>query len=163
MNRGVGGNAPVARVCTFTDFLNYQPGNFSGNEGVMGLARWFEKIESVYRISNCPMDSQVKFATCTLLDGALTWWNSHVKMVGINGAIIIVVSKNGPEEEDKIERYICGLPNNIQGNVTSSRPTRLQDAIKMANSLMDQKVCAYAARNAKNKRKLENTPRGNRV
>ncbi|GKB26803.1 hypothetical protein Tco_0866204 [Tanacetum coccineum] len=46
--------------------------------GVVGLARWFEKMESVFRISNCPPNSQVKFATCTLLDGALTWWNSHV-------------------------------------------------------------------------------------
>ncbi|GKG14172.1 hypothetical protein Tco_0353772, partial [Tanacetum coccineum] len=44
-----------------------------------------------------------------------------------------------------------GLPDSIQGNVTSSEPTRLQDAIKMANSLMDQKVHAFAAKQAKNK------------
>ncbi|GKE76951.1 reverse transcriptase domain-containing protein, partial [Tanacetum coccineum] len=25
----------------------------------------------------------VKFATCTLLDGGLTWWNSLVKIIGI--------------------------------------------------------------------------------
>ncbi|GJT15204.1 putative reverse transcriptase domain-containing protein [Tanacetum coccineum] len=30
-------------------------------------------------ISNCPATSQVKFATCTLQDDALTWWNAHVK------------------------------------------------------------------------------------
>ncbi|GJT93709.1 reverse transcriptase domain-containing protein [Tanacetum coccineum] len=28
----------------------------------------------------------VTFATCTLLDGGLTWWNSHVKIVGIYDA-----------------------------------------------------------------------------
>nr|GEU69180.1 reverse transcriptase [Tanacetum cinerariifolium] len=55
------------------------------------------------------------------------------------------------------------LENNIQGNVTSSKPTQLQDAIKMASSLMGQKVCAYAAKNAENKRKWENNPRDNRV
>ncbi|GJZ05103.1 hypothetical protein Tco_0538378 [Tanacetum coccineum] len=44
-----------------------------------------------------------------------------------------------PDEEEKIERYIWGLPDNIQGNVTSFAPTSLQDAIRMANSLMDQK------------------------
>nr|GEY54790.1 hypothetical protein [Tanacetum cinerariifolium] len=125
-------------------------------QGVVGLARWFEKMESVYRISNCLVDSQVKFATCTLLDGALTWWNSHVQTVGIDGAMV-------PEKEDKIERYIWGLPDNIQGNVTSYKPTRLQDVINMANGLMDQKVHAYATRNAENKRKLENTLRDNRV
>ncbi|GKA55934.1 reverse transcriptase domain-containing protein [Tanacetum coccineum] len=28
----------------------------------------------------------VKYATCTLLDEALTWWNSHVKTVRIEAA-----------------------------------------------------------------------------
>ncbi|GKE53106.1 hypothetical protein Tco_1488262 [Tanacetum coccineum] len=73
MNVGAGGNALVARVCTYKDFLNYQPRNINGNKGVLGLARWFEKIEYMRCISNCHVDSQVKFATCTLLDGALTW------------------------------------------------------------------------------------------
>ncbi|GJX23245.1 hypothetical protein Tco_0227690 [Tanacetum coccineum] len=72
------------QLLTYKDFLNCQPHNFSGTEGVVGLARWFEKIESVFRISNCPSNSQVKFATCTLLDGALTWWNSHVQTIGID-------------------------------------------------------------------------------
>ncbi|GJW67597.1 putative reverse transcriptase domain-containing protein [Tanacetum coccineum] len=49
-----------------------------------------------------------------------------------------------PEENDKIERFIWGLPDNIQGNVTSSKPVQLQDAIRMANGLMDQQVRVYA-------------------
>ncbi|GJR64039.1 hypothetical protein Tco_0010104 [Tanacetum coccineum] len=48
-------------------------------DGVVQLTRWFEKMESVFSISNCPATSQVKFATCTLQDDALTWWNAHVK------------------------------------------------------------------------------------
>ncbi|GJZ51944.1 hypothetical protein Tco_0606459 [Tanacetum coccineum] len=51
----------------------------NGTEGVVRLTRWFEKIESIFSISNCPATSQVKFATCTLQDNALTWWNAHVK------------------------------------------------------------------------------------
>ncbi|GKC95544.1 reverse transcriptase domain-containing protein, partial [Tanacetum coccineum] len=47
--------------------------------GVVGLTQWFEKMESVYSISNCTVACQVKFATCTLQGNALTWWNSHVK------------------------------------------------------------------------------------
>ncbi|GJZ78996.1 hypothetical protein Tco_0643833, partial [Tanacetum coccineum] len=50
-----------------------------GTEGVVGLTQWFEKMESVYSISNCIVACQVKFATCTLQGNALTWWNSHVK------------------------------------------------------------------------------------
>ncbi|GKC55259.1 hypothetical protein Tco_1078004 [Tanacetum coccineum] len=106
-NGGVGGNAPVARVCTYKDFLNCQPRNFSGTGGVVGLLRWFEKMKYVYRISNCHVGSQMKFATCTLLDGALTWWNSHVQSVGINRAYEMSwkdLMKMVPEEEDKIER-----------------------------------------------------------
>ncbi|GJX28383.1 hypothetical protein Tco_0236462 [Tanacetum coccineum] len=61
-------------------------GNHNGMNGVVGLAIWFKKMESVYRINNCHVDYQVKFATCTLLDGALTWWNSHVKTIGIDEA-----------------------------------------------------------------------------
>nr|GEW05153.1 hypothetical protein [Tanacetum cinerariifolium] len=56
-----------------------------------------------------------------------------------------------PEEEDRIERYVRGLPDNNQGNVMSAEPTRLQDAIRLANSLMDQKLKGYAVKNAKNK------------
>ncbi|GJZ05421.1 putative reverse transcriptase domain-containing protein, partial [Tanacetum coccineum] len=66
-----------------------------------------------------------------------------------------------PNEKDKVERFIGGLPENIQGNVIVAEPTKLQDAIRIANNLMDQKMKGYA-RSAKNKRRLENNPRDNR-
>ncbi|GKB96433.1 putative reverse transcriptase domain-containing protein, partial [Tanacetum coccineum] len=69
----------VARECTYPDFLKCQPLNFNDTEGVVGLTQWFEKMESVYSISNCTVACQVKFATCTLQGNALTWWNSNVK------------------------------------------------------------------------------------
>ncbi|GJW82845.1 putative reverse transcriptase domain-containing protein [Tanacetum coccineum] len=61
-----------------------------------------------------------------------------------------------PNKEDKVERFVGGLPGNIQGNVIVAEPTKLQDAIRIANNLMDQKSKGYA-RSAKNKRRLENT------
>ncbi|GKC27850.1 reverse transcriptase domain-containing protein [Tanacetum coccineum] len=39
-------------------------------------------METVFRISNCTVENQIKFATCTLLGSALTWWFSHVRTVG---------------------------------------------------------------------------------
>ncbi|GKA50617.1 hypothetical protein Tco_0743690 [Tanacetum coccineum] len=44
---GVGIRRPVqvARECTYPDFLKCQPLNFKGTEGVVGLTRWFEKME----------------------------------------------------------------------------------------------------------------------
>ncbi|GJX03189.1 putative reverse transcriptase domain-containing protein [Tanacetum coccineum] len=57
-----------------------------GTEGVVGLTRWFEKMETVFNISNCPSKYQVKYATCTLQDSALTWWNSHKRTIGVEAA-----------------------------------------------------------------------------
>ncbi|GJS02263.1 putative reverse transcriptase domain-containing protein [Tanacetum coccineum] len=53
----------------------------TGNEEWVNLSQWFEKMESVFHISNCVVENQVKFATCTFLGNALTWWNSHMKTI----------------------------------------------------------------------------------
>nr|GEV94049.1 hypothetical protein [Tanacetum cinerariifolium] len=50
----------VARECTYQDFMKCQPLNFKGTEGVVGLIRWCEKMETVFHISNCPERYQVK-------------------------------------------------------------------------------------------------------
>ncbi|GKA92723.1 reverse transcriptase domain-containing protein, partial [Tanacetum coccineum] len=39
-------------------------------------------METMFRISNCSVENQIKFSTCTLLGNALTWWNSYVRTVG---------------------------------------------------------------------------------
>nr|GEU55729.1 putative reverse transcriptase domain-containing protein [Tanacetum cinerariifolium] len=81
-----GGLMPMARECTFQDFLKCKPHTFLGIEGVIGLTRWFKKMETVFNISNCPPKYQVKYATCTLQDSALTWWNSHKRTIGVDAA-----------------------------------------------------------------------------
>nr|GEU83282.1 hypothetical protein [Tanacetum cinerariifolium] len=75
-------NVQTARPCFYADFMKWQPLNFKGNGGVVGLTRWIEKIELVFQISGCAIENQVKFATCTLLDAALTWWNSQKRSLG---------------------------------------------------------------------------------
>ncbi|GJU24303.1 hypothetical protein Tco_1162924 [Tanacetum coccineum] len=65
----------TAPLCFYTDFMKCQPLNFKGTEGVVGLTRWIKKMESVFNISGCAIENQVKFSTCTLLGDALTWWN----------------------------------------------------------------------------------------
>nr|GFA30329.1 hypothetical protein [Tanacetum cinerariifolium] len=67
-----------------------------------------------------------------------------------------------PEEEDRVEKFISGLPDNIQGNVITEEPIRLQDAVRIANNLMDQNLKGYAVKNAKNKSRLEVNQRDNR-
>ncbi|GKD35002.1 putative reverse transcriptase domain-containing protein [Tanacetum coccineum] len=174
-----------ARECTYQDFLKCQPLNFNGTEGVVGLTRWFEKMETVFHISNCPEKYQVKYASCTLLNSALTWWNSHKRTIGNEAAyamswaelmklmtevycprneiqkmetelwnltvkgndltvytqrfqeLILLCTRMVPNEEDRVERFIGGLPDNIQGN-------------------------GYATKSAESKRRMESNSRDNR-
>ncbi|KAM0049159.1 putative transcription factor interactor and regulator CCHC(Zn) family [Helianthus debilis subsp. tardiflorus] len=79
-------NQPHPPVCTFKTFMDCKPQTFSGTEGAVGLIRWFEKAESVFAICNCPVGDRVKFAAGTLQDGALTWWNAQVQLLGIEAA-----------------------------------------------------------------------------
>nr|GFA45880.1 hypothetical protein [Tanacetum cinerariifolium] len=76
----------TARECTSTDFLKCQPINFKGTERVVGLTQWFERMVTILNSSNCTVENHVKFANCTLHGIALTWWKSHVKIVGQDAA-----------------------------------------------------------------------------
>ncbi|GJY68414.1 putative reverse transcriptase domain-containing protein [Tanacetum coccineum] len=173
-NSGGGLRRPVqpTRVCSYTDFMKCQPLNFKGTEGVVGLSQWLEKMESVFHISGCAIDNQVKFTTCTLVGDALTWWNSHARTLGHDAAYAMtcgtlkkkLTDKYCPkgeinkleielwnlrflvDETEKVDKYINGLPDNIHGNVMSARPKTLDDSIELANDLMDQKLRTYAER-----------------
>nr|GFC72912.1 reverse transcriptase domain-containing protein [Tanacetum cinerariifolium] len=159
---------------------------------------------------NHGMNYGVKYATCTLQNSALTWWNSHKRTIGVNVSyamkwagliklmtevycprnevqkmdaelwnlavkgnyltaytqrfqeLILLCTRMVPDEEDRVERFIGRLPDNSQGNVIAVNPARLQDAICIANQLMDKKLQGYAARSAENKRKMKSNPRNNR-
>ncbi|GJZ16782.1 reverse transcriptase domain-containing protein, partial [Tanacetum coccineum] len=82
LGTGVRRTERVAKKCTYPDFMKCQPLNYKGTKGVVELIQWFEKMETVFSISNYSVENQIKFSTCTLLAGALTWWNSHVRTVG---------------------------------------------------------------------------------
>ncbi|GKB44000.1 reverse transcriptase domain-containing protein [Tanacetum coccineum] len=87
LNRNTGPReTPVARKCTYKEFMSCQPFYFNGTEGAVGLIRWFEQTESVFSRSNCTEDCKVKFATGTLTEDALSWWNSYAKPIGIEQA-----------------------------------------------------------------------------
>ncbi|GJZ15177.1 putative reverse transcriptase domain-containing protein [Tanacetum coccineum] len=60
-----------------------------------------------------------------------------------------------------VDRYISGLPDNIYGNVKSAKPKTLDETIKLANNLMDQKLRTYAERQSDNKRKDDDSFRNN--
>nr|GFA76625.1 putative reverse transcriptase domain-containing protein [Tanacetum cinerariifolium] len=72
--------------CTYVTFMKCNPQPFKGTEGAVGLCQWFEKLESVFRISDCKEKDKVKFTTATLQGRALTWWNGRITSMGIDAA-----------------------------------------------------------------------------
>nr|GEU75726.1 retrovirus-related Pol polyprotein from transposon 17.6 [Tanacetum cinerariifolium] len=120
---------PVVRECTYQDFMKCQPLNFKGTEGVFGLTRWFEKMETVFHINNCPEKYQVR----ELMKLMAEVYFPRNEVQNMESELWNLT------EEDQIKKYVGGLPDNIQRNVMFAEPTRLQDAIRLANSLMDKR------------------------
>nr|GEW20983.1 hypothetical protein [Tanacetum cinerariifolium] len=174
----------TARPCFYADFMKCQPLNFKGTEGV------------------------VMFATCTLLDAVLTWWNSQIRSLGSDAysmtwevlkkkmtdkycpqgiikkleielwnlkvkennvstytesfqELTLICTKFVANEIEKIDKYVNGLPDNIYGSVKASKPKTLDETIKLANDLMDQKLRTYAKRQSNNKRTANESYRNN--
>nr|GEX44851.1 reverse transcriptase domain-containing protein [Tanacetum cinerariifolium] len=130
--------------------------------------------------------NKVAFATGTLTDDALSWWNAYAQPIGIEQAnritwtelkrlltnkycprteikkmedkfynlsvkgndlktyvkrfqeLVILCPNMVPNNENLMEVFIGGLPRSIKGNFTASKPQTLEEAINIAQRLMDQ-------------------------
>ncbi|GJR21537.1 hypothetical protein Tco_0970064 [Tanacetum coccineum] len=123
----------IIRECTYQDFMKCKPLYFKGTEGVVELIQWFERMETVFRISNYSVENHIKFSTCTLSRGS-SLWNSHVfdcqsdvayamdmgrclkgtDVIGYNQRfqeLALLCIRMFPKESDKIERtsgvFLC--------------------------------------------------------
>nr|GEZ48222.1 reverse transcriptase domain-containing protein [Tanacetum cinerariifolium] len=76
----------VAKRGNYKEFINCQPFYFNGTKGVVGLIRWFERTKSVFSRSNCAEENKVAYATGTLTNDALSWWNAYAQPIGIEQA-----------------------------------------------------------------------------
>ncbi|GKC80399.1 reverse transcriptase domain-containing protein [Tanacetum coccineum] len=86
-NRNTGPTGtPVAKTGNYKEFVSCQPFYFNGTEGAVGLIHWFERTESVFSRSHCAEENKVTYATGTLTDDALSWWNSYAQPIGIDQA-----------------------------------------------------------------------------
>ncbi|GJT98201.1 putative reverse transcriptase domain-containing protein [Tanacetum coccineum] len=70
--------------------------------------------------------------------------------------LILLCGRMFPEESDKIEKYVGGLPDMIHGSVVASKPKTMQEAVEIATELMDKKIRTFADRQTENKRKQDN-------
>nr|GEZ13702.1 reverse transcriptase domain-containing protein [Tanacetum cinerariifolium] len=141
---------PISKRGNYKEFLSCQPFYFNGTEGVVGLIRWFERTESVFSQRNCAEENKVTFATGTLTNDALSWWNAYAQPIGIEQAnritwtelkwlltnkrfqeLAVLCPNMVPNNEKLMEVFIGGLPRSIEGNVTASKPQTLEKAINI--------------------------------
>ncbi|GKC70595.1 reverse transcriptase domain-containing protein [Tanacetum coccineum] len=144
-NSGRGLRRPVqpARVCSYPNFMKCQPLNFKGTEGIVGLSQWIKKMESVFYISSCAIENQVKFATCTLLGAALTWWNGHVRTLGHDAAYAMTWGTFKKKLTDKyclngeIKKLEIELWNlKVRGNDVAAYTQRFQELALMCTKFL---------------------------
>nr|GEV49385.1 hypothetical protein [Tanacetum cinerariifolium] len=102
-------NVQTVCPCFYADFMKCQLLKFKGTGGM------------------------VKFATCTLLDNALTWWNSHIRSLGPNAYSMTwevlkkkMKDKYCPQGEiKKLEIELWNLT--VKGNDVSAYTERFQE------------------------------------
>ncbi|GJS09087.1 putative reverse transcriptase domain-containing protein [Tanacetum coccineum] len=175
---GMGGRrqAPLARECTYPDFMKCKPLYFKGTKGVVELTQWFERMEIwnshvrtaghdvAYEMTWTNLKKMMTDKYCPIgevkkLEGEM--WNLKVKgtdVVGYNQRfqeLELMCARMFPEESDKIEKYVGGLPDMIHGSVMASKPKTMQDAIEFATELMDKKIHTFAEPQSENKRKQD--------
>ncbi|GKD27088.1 putative reverse transcriptase domain-containing protein [Tanacetum coccineum] len=97
-------------------------------------------------------------------------WNLKVKEFDITAytkrfhELVQLCPEMVPGECEKIEAYIRGLTDNIKGTVIGSKPISLNEAMRMAHALMEQKAQAQIERIAEgNKRKWEGSQGSNNI
>nr|GEU62814.1 reverse transcriptase domain-containing protein [Tanacetum cinerariifolium] len=172
-----GGSADV-QGCSYKTFMNCKPHSFNMTGGVVGLKRWFEKMEQVFEICKCTEDEKISLSnlkammtteycpateiqkieqelwTLTLKGDDIEAYNNRFHELALMYPELV------PIERKKIEKYVRGLPERIKGNITSSKPATLHDAINMARELVEQAVQGRVTRMGEsNKRKWEDHQR----
>ncbi|GJZ67095.1 putative reverse transcriptase domain-containing protein, partial [Tanacetum coccineum] len=120
-------SAALANHETLQNSTNHH-GDGSHNSGIGNRGT---KRTPLFYISNCAVENQVKFATCTFVGNALTWWNSHMKAVTQDVAYV------------------------MDWKTLKKMMTTMEEAIEFANDQMDQKLITITERQAEQKRKLE--------
>nr|GFB29161.1 hypothetical protein [Tanacetum cinerariifolium] len=162
-------NMHTARLCYYTDFMKCHPLNFKGTEGEVGLTRWIEKMESIFNISGV-LKKKMTDKYCLLGEVKkleIELWNLKVRDNNIPAytnrfqELALICTKFVSNETEKVDKYISGIPDNIYGNVKSSKPKTLDKTIELANELMDQKLRTYAKRKSNSKRKADDISRNN--
>ncbi|GJS42069.1 putative reverse transcriptase domain-containing protein [Tanacetum coccineum] len=188
--RGAGGPAAAsaARECTFAGFMKCNPSTFSGVEGARNKSKfaaatlqvraltWWNSQVATLGIKNATRILWMELRRLITIEFCIRdeiqrmeqeLWGLKVKDSDIFAytnrfyEVALLCPTMVEPKYKNIKAYIHGLSEDIKGDVTSSRPANINEAVRKAHSLMDQRVQARAERAVKsNKRKWENLQGG---
>nr|GEW67955.1 putative reverse transcriptase domain-containing protein [Tanacetum cinerariifolium] len=154
---GINGSGPrlaqTVRECTYLDFLKCQPLNFKGTEGTITLevaqALPWKTLKKMMTDKYFPRGEIKKLKT--------EMWELKTKGTDVIGyslrfqELALMCDRTFPEESDRVEKYISGVPDTIHDRVKATKPKTMQEAIEFATELMDKRI-----RNAaENKQKFD--------
>ncbi|GJS43899.1 reverse transcriptase domain-containing protein [Tanacetum coccineum] len=88
-NNGGGNGNDGNNGCSFKTFQSCNPKEYDGKGGAIALTRWIEKMENVIDNSGCAKNQKVRYATSSLVNKALTWWNTQCQARGRVAAMAI--------------------------------------------------------------------------
>nr|GEZ47065.1 hypothetical protein [Tanacetum cinerariifolium] len=170
---GTGARRPVqaALECSYSEFLKCKPLDFKDD----ALKWWNSHVktttpEAAHAMTWATLKKKMTDKYCSrgeIKKIEAEMWNIKVKgtdVVAYNRRfqqLALMCSRMFPEEVDKIEKYIGGLPDMILGSVKASKSKTMQEVIEFTTELMEDKTRAYAERQADNKRKSEDIARNN--
>ncbi|GJZ03554.1 putative reverse transcriptase domain-containing protein [Tanacetum coccineum] len=171
-------NERATHEYTYPDFMKCQPLNFKGTEGVFftctllgnALTWWNSHVRTVgnniaYAMTWTELKKKMTDKYCPRTEIKklkVELWELKVKgtdVIGYNQRfqeLALLCGRMFPEESDKIEKYVGGLPDMIHESVVASKPKKMQEATKMAIAVMDKRIHTFADRQTKNKRKQDN-------
>ncbi|GJW79619.1 hypothetical protein Tco_0143594 [Tanacetum coccineum] len=145
-NRNTGPTGtPVAKTGNYKEFVSCQPFYFNGMEGAVDLIRWFERTESTE-----VKKMEDEFYNLVVKGNDLKTYIRRFQ------ELAVLCPNMVPNTEKLMEVFISGLPRSIEGNVTASKPQTLEEAINIAQRLMDQIIKRdYVQETNNHKRRFE--------
>ncbi|GJT93451.1 reverse transcriptase domain-containing protein [Tanacetum coccineum] len=146
---------PVAKIGNYKEFVSCQPFYFNGTEPNQSLGTELKRPLKPIKFA---LEPEVKE------NGKTNFTNKNLVVKGNDlktyirrfQELAVLCPNMVPNAEKLMEVFINGLPRSIEGNVTASKPQTLEEAINIAQRLMDQIIKHDSVQEANDrKRKLE--------
>nr|GEX84121.1 reverse transcriptase domain-containing protein [Tanacetum cinerariifolium] len=147
--RGAGPTVPELTGCTYATFIKCDPLPFNGTEGV-----WNERTKAmgIEAANSTPWSEVRKWMTEEFCPRSVIQrmeqelYNLRMKGMDIDGytnrfhELALLCPRMVEPEAVKVEQYLWGLTKSIHGDVTSSQPATINDAVCLAYQLVVQLI-----------------------